>query len=1136
MLVAAAAFVIGCDAGDNVVVPIEEVGKDVVAEVAADLAEPETSVLPETTADEAATEIVFEAVPDGQLPECDPGEGCFLDNCDENIQCQSGWCVEHMGEGVCSRICQDECPAGWSCQQVAGTFPDVVYICVSKHSNLCKPCAAPADCKAVGGADDVCVDYGDEGSFCGGGCGEAESGEEEECPWGFSCKEIETVDRVVLNQCVADAGVCPCTATSVALGLWTPCEQSNEFGTCPGKRVCGDAGLSQCDAQVPAHEECNGIDDDCDEEVDEPYDMTVDPPVSICDDDNDCTDDSCAGGEGCQHDVLSEGECIDGDACSVGDHCEDGVCVGLPVVCDDGNPCTDDSCDGLGGCINDPNKLDCDDEDPCTVADQCENGECTGYQVPCDCYETADCAFLDDGDLCNGTLVCDTEAVPYECVVDPETVSECAMPQGKDAICQQAFCDPNTGDCSIIPDHEGFACDDGDACSVGDKCVDGACQAGVPAVCSDANPCTEDSCDPDTGCVYADNSAECSDGDVCTTGDQCDGGQCVPGVPMECDDGNPCTDDSCDQKLGCVHAANDADCDDGNDCTMGDHCADGQCVISGNLNCNDSNACTNDICQPDGGCVYENVETGCNDGDPCTADDQCEEGQCVPGPAVNCDDGNSCTADACADSGLCEHLAQEGNCDDGNDCTTGDHCEAGTCAYTGLTVCDDDNICTTDACNPASGCVFTLNDVPCDDDDLCTTGDHCHLGECISASDLLCDDGNPCTDDACSPVTGCTFVPNNEPCSDGSECSVADQCSQGWCLPGGPPDCSDGNLCTDDECDPVLGCVNPNNSEPCDDGNECTVDDVCGDGQCKGGGFLDCDDGNVCTNDSCDEMAGCKHTNNSVDCEDGNACTTGDVCVAGVCTTGPGTLECADDNACTDDGCNPDVGCIFVNNGDPCEDGDVCTDNDLCSGGSCKSGGPKVCPDDGNTCTIEKCEVPGGCTADILLNCCGNGIKEGGEDCDDGNQVNGDGCNADCLANGVWAFGEFRPALKCGDFKYNGDDYRQYCFGLKGNTYCTGNNKGAKHNCENLADGIRLSYDYNASWPMRFTKNTATCQNYHPDHIKNFSLAIGYGNYNVEQTKTGNSCQRTWLDADGNFKTTGGNSGQHQIYKIRYWN
>ncbi|MFQ5461501.1 MAG: hypothetical protein ACE5E5_02630, partial [Phycisphaerae bacterium] len=52
---------------------------------------------------------------------------------------------------------------------------------------------------------------------------------------------------------------------------------------------------------------------------------------------------------------------------------------------------------------------------------------------------------------------------------------------------------------------------------------------------------------------------------------------------------------------------------------------------------------------------------------------------------------------------------------------------------------------------------------------------------------------------------------------------------------GAPPNCDDGNVCTDDTCDPATGCVNTNNVAACDDGNACTTTDVCdGAGVCAG--------------------------------------------------------------------------------------------------------------------------------------------------------------------------------------------------------------------------------------------------------------------------------------------------------------
>jgi hypothetical protein len=77
------------------------------------------------------------------------------------------------------------------------------------------------------------------------------------------------------------------------------------------------------------------------------------------------------------------------------------------------------------------------------------------------------------------------------------------------------------------------------------------------ANCDDGNACTTDSCDPATGCVNTDISADCDDGNACTT-DSCDPATgCVNTADVICDDGDECTDDSCDPELGCVTTPND---------------------------------------------------------------------------------------------------------------------------------------------------------------------------------------------------------------------------------------------------------------------------------------------------------------------------------------------------------------------------------------------------------------------------------------------------------------------------------------------------------------------------------------------------------------------------------------------------
>ncbi len=931
----------------------------------------------------APDEFDFSApdVPDALQPGCLPGEGCFLDKCDSNEECLSGWCVEHLGEGVCSQACQDECPPGWGCQQVAGTVPDVVYICVSTHANLCRPCTTGADCKSIGGADDVCVDYADSGSFCGGTCTA-----DEDCPWGFSCLSTVTVDGIDTLQCVADAGECPCTGKSVALSLWTPCEKESEFGLCLGKRVCTEEGLTPCDAAIPEMESCNGIDDDCDGDVDE----------ETCDDGDDCTDDACLGDEGCQHLPMSEGECKDGDVCTVGDHCEEGICLGSLISCDDSNPCTDDSCDGLGGCQYLHNEADCDDGDPCTVADECGAGECAGVGVNCACQNDGDCEAFEDGDLCTGTLVCDTDSLPYQCRVDQETVVTCPQPPpGIDGICLTAACDPATGACSLVPDHEGFACDDGDACTIGDHCEAGSCVAGVAAVCKDDNPCTDDSCEPDGGCTFSPNSDPCSDDNVCTLGDACLDGVCGAGDELlACDDQNVCTDDSCDPAIGCVQAANAVACDDNNACSVDDQCSNSKCVGGPALECND-----NDVC---------NGFEGCD-----------SVAGCIAGQPLVCNDLNPCTVDSCAPDLGCQYDPSDGQCDDDNECTVGESCQEGDCVPAGLTNCDDDNVCTTDSCNPDSGCLHLLNQAPCNDGDVCTTGDHCHLGECIGGGELACNDGNPCTDDACDSNEGCTFTPNADDCDDSNACTNGDVCKLGWCLPGPAITCNDNKLCTDDSCDPESGCVYPNNTLPCDDDNACTDGDKCGGGVCVAGPALDCDDNNPCTTDSCDSESGCTHVFNDLPCNDANACTTNEFCNLGVCGGGVAVV-CNDENICTDDSCDSQVGCLYGANAAPCDDGNPCTLEDTCANAACQPGAGELDCDDQNTCTDDSCDPDSGCVHTPVANdtpCPGDGTCQAGVCIPDLQTSCADALAADPgAASGVYAID---PDGEGGDGEFN---------------------------------------------------------------------------------------------------------------------
>lgn len=489
------------------------------------------------------------------------------------------------------------------------------------------------------------------------------------------------------------------------------------------------------------------------------------------------------------------------------------------------------------------------------------------------------------------------------------------------------------GECQHPP--KPGSCDDGSACTNGDECNNGKC-VGKAVVCDDKNGCTSDSCDAKIGCKYtSDDGGKCSDENVCTTTDSCKEGVCLPGAATVCDDGNPCTTDSCDSKNGCIFSNNILPCTDGDVCTMGDTCKGGSCGNLGKMPCNDGNVCTDDSCDSFKGCVFSNNSASCSDNNVCTEGDSCKSGSCDPGSAKVCDDLNVCTSDSCDAKKGCQIIANSAPCSDNSLCTENDSCQNGSCLGGAAKNCDDGNPCTSDVCDAVKGCVGISNSEACSDNNQCTDNDSCSGGKCKGGKGKLCSDGNACTDDFCDPVIGCTAQSNNSTCNDGDACTTLDACKGGECTGAIAPNCDDGNSCTDDSCDKGKGCVHNPNSGVCSDGNVCTTNDLCKNAVCTPGMAKECDDSTVCTTDSCDAVNGCAYSNNAAPCNDGNICTEFDACAAGKCAGGKAKL-CDDGNVCTDDVCDPSAGCTVKNNVAACDDNNGCTMADTCAAGKCK--------------------------------------------------------------------------------------------------------------------------------------------------------------------------------------------------------
>ena len=250
-----------------------------------------------------------------------------------------------------------------------------------------------------------------------------------------------------------------------------------------------------------------------------------------------------------------------------------------------------------------------------------------------------------------------------------------------------------------------------------------------------------------------------------------------------------------------------------------------------------------------------------------------------------------------------------------------------------------------------------------------------------AAEPSLCQDGNPCTDDLCVPA-GCTHKSNYGACDDGNACTGPDTCGAGGaCKPGaGPPDCDDANVCTDDSCDPAIGCVHLPNQAPC---SEAACDAgihfaaaQCSASVCPAPVVTDCDDANVCTDDSCDLAVGCAHVANQAPCLEAaceaNVHHAAAQCSASACPA-PVVTDCDDANVCTDDSCASAVGCVHVANQAPCLDaacdGTVHFAASQCSASACPAPVATACADD-LACTADACDPLAGCSHGLTAGSC----------------------------------------------------------------------------------------------------------------------------------------------------------------------
>jgi hypothetical protein len=387
----------------------------------------------------------------------------------------------------------------------------------------------------------------------------------------------------------------------------------------------------------------------------------------------------CIPGAGtCSQPCTDDASCSDGDPCNGVEFCHLGNCQpGVPISCDDGNECNGtETCDSAnGGMCNKSPLQQCNADNPCTVGTCRPDFLCVYTNEP----NGKPC---DDGNLCTGP-----DPITGGVCPNAEECDKC-----QDGVCTGAFTNQAPTNCEDDNVCNGImACDP----ATGMSCV----QIGPPLVCApDGNPCTDDGCDATLGCNPP-NTAPCDDGNACTGPDVCAnrechgdpsaaaaacvGGSTVCGpqacdpatgacitTPVNCDDMNPCTDDSCNPDAAlpedaCIHTNNTAPCNDNNACTDADACVGGTCIgtlSAAAASCAaGSTVCFTQHCDTaSGACVQ--TPLSCDDGNACDGIETCDPAiGCRPGQPIVCDDGDPCTDNSCDGStGLCTYAPING--------------------------------------------------------------------------------------------------------------------------------------------------------------------------------------------------------------------------------------------------------------------------------------------------------------------------------------------------------------------------------------------------------------------------------------------------------------------------------------------
>jgi hypothetical protein len=416
----------------------------------------------------------------GPPPECDDGVDCTVDGCDEDEGCvhqvddsacvePGSRCDERLGCVFCLRDtdCDDGsfCNGAERCEGEFGCSPGAPPSCDDRVECTVDACDPVNDGCTWQPSHDLCP----AGQLCyaGLGCQEVEcvGADDPSCDDGLFCNGVE---RCVGNRCVS--------------GAPPDCGDAQEctFDGC-------DEGADRC-VHLPDHGACDdGLFCNGAERCSPDSGCSAGAPIA-CDDDVDCTVDTCNEARRACVYASDDGACDDDLFCNGAEVCAPfrGCLAGPPPRCDDGDPFTIDGCDeDLDECDHagidadgdgSPRGEDCDDTDRTVHPGAVE--VCNGIDDDCD-------DLIDDDDPDGpsaGTYYADADDDGFG---DSETsVSACEMPPGYVAnnddcddddpeINPEAaeVCDGVDNDCDGMSDNDELVLGEGALCP-SETCLD----------------------------------------------------------------------------------------------------------------------------------------------------------------------------------------------------------------------------------------------------------------------------------------------------------------------------------------------------------------------------------------------------------------------------------------------------------------------------------------------------------------------------------------------------------------------------------------------------------------------------------------------------------------------------------------